>query len=612
MSSEQTPSSQEETPAVPTSSNVEETATTASEAAPATPSKVEPTETEQPTTEQPVADSASASVETTTPEASPAIAPATAQETTIQEGPAETTQPETTQQETAEQPAARPRVQLKPTIDPEAAKPKGTVAPAPPVASGETAEAGENASAADVSATVAPKAEPVDIPEASDIDDVTQAEIAAALASGDLDSVSTVVATTETEGEASESSAASATPAPAGETPVTTPPVSSTPKDESTLEPGEKLQGIVQSVHGEDIILNVGYRLDGLMNTKNFADGKVPKVGDTVDVVVDSVNQSEGLINVIQMTGAKKISGNWDAIVEGQIVECTVEKTNKGGLQVQISGLRGFMPASQIELGFVEDMAVYVGQKMQVKVLEVKPEKKNLVVSRKAILLEERKEAEAVAWVTLEEGQERQGTVKTLKDYGAFVDIGGVDGLLHVGEISWNRVNHPSDVLKVGQEITVKVISVDREKKKIGLGMKQMMANPWDLVETKFAQGTVVTGRVTKTTDFGAFVEIEEGVEGLVHISELDYKRVNQVTDVLKVNQEVEVQVLEVNKNKKRISLSVKALKPKPEAKEPRPKDEDLAPGQGQPYERKRKEPLKGGSSAGTGAGLFGNPSDFK
>ncbi len=380
------------------------------------------------------------------------------------------------------------------------------------------------------------------------------------------------------------------------------------PKDESTLSSGDKVKGVVQSVHADNIIVDLGYRSSGILAANQFPEGKAPAVGDKLDLVVEKVAPTEGLIYVNRTSGPRKLSGNWDAVAVDMVVECTVTKTNKGGLDVMDSGLRAFMPASQVDLGFHKDLDSFVGQKLQAKVTDVKPEKRNLIVSRRALLLEQRQENEAAAWEKLEVGQEIMGTVKTIKDYGAFVDLGGVDGLLHVAEITWNRIRHPSDVLAEGQQINVKILGLDPEKKKITLGMKQLLTNPWDHVETKYPKDATVTGKVTKIADFGAFVELEDQVEGMIHISELDHKRVGRVADVLKEGEEVTVKVLEVNKNKKRISLSLKALveKPKPVEKPVVEEPETPAP------PRKQAANLKGGSSSGTGRGLFGNPGDYR
>jgi small subunit ribosomal protein S1 len=274
----------------------------------------------------------------------------------------------------------------------------------------------------------------------------------------------------------------------------------------------------------------------------------------------------------------------------------------------------GFLPASQVDMHYVSDLEKYVGEKLTVKITEANRAKRNLIVSRRAYLQEERDASAQDIWGNLEVGQAKKGVVKTLKDYGAFIDIGGVDGFLHIGEMSWNRIRHPSDLLSEGQEVDVQILTLDRDRNRIGLGMRQLSQNPWDSATSKYAQGTAVSGKVTRTTDFGAFVELEPGVEGLVHISELDYRRVNKVTDMLNVGDEPELQVLEVDLGRKRISLSLKALKEKPPELDKKPEkksDEDLAPSAGEGYSRKRKGPLKGGTGGSEGGGLFGNPGDF-
>ena len=377
---------------------------------------------------------------------------------------------------------------------------------------------------------------------------------------------------------------------------------------EEELRPGLKLRGKVLSIYGENIILDLGTRASGILQTRQFDAGKLPVIGTLIDVVIERYQPAEGLIYLQPPRAVvTKPAGNWHEIAEGQVVDCMVVKSNKGGLEVSISNLRGFLPASQVELGFVSDTAQYVGQKLRVKITEVNPHKKNLIVSRRAFLEIARAEAREDLWKRLEVGQTHAGTVKTLKDYGAFVDIGGVDGLLHVADLSWNRVNHPRDVLAEGQQVEVQILALDREKSKVSLGMRQLTVNPWHDVAERYSPSQVVHGRVTRTSEFGAFVELEPGVEGLVHISELDHRRVHRVTDVLQVGQEIDVQVLSIDLDKKRISLSLKALIAKPEAA-PKKSDEDHAPSGGAGYERKRKGPLKGGGTGSGGGLLFGTP----
>lgn len=384
--------------------------------------------------------------------------------------------------------------------------------------------------------------------------------------------------------------------------------VADLPESEEQLEPGTKLKAKVQSVTADDVFCEVGFRSPGVLPARQFPQGKQPRVGEEFLVVVEKFDPENSVILVNLPKATRRAKGNWEELTVGQVVDCMVTKTNKGGLEVSIGPLRAFLPASQVDLGFAPALDTYVGKKLTVQVTEVNPAKRNLVVSRRIILIEERKEAAVSFWQQAEVGQQYTGTVKTIKDYGAFVDLGGADGFLHIGEMSWTRVKHPSEVLQEGAQVEVVVLSLDREKQKIGLGMRQLATNPWAGVEDRYPSGKTVSGRVTRVSDFGAFVELETGVEGLIHISELDHQRVRKVSDVVSVGQEIMMQVLEVLSDRQRISLSLKALKQKPE----KPKDEDLSPSLGQQYERKRKEPLRGGTSREGGGGLFGNPGDFK
>ena len=384
--------------------------------------------------------------------------------------------------------------------------------------------------------------------------------------------------------------------------------VSELPESEDQLESGTKLKAKVQSVTAEDVFCEVGFRSPGVLPARQFPQGKQPRVGEEFLVVVEKYDPENSVILVNLPKATRRAKGNWEELTVGQVVDCTVTKTNKGGLEVNIGPLRAFLPASQVDLGFAPALDTYVGKKLTVQITEVNPAKRNLVVSRRVILIEERKELAVNFWQQVEVGQQYTGTVKTIKDYGAFVDLGGADGFLHIGEMSWTRVKHPSEVLKEGTSVDVVVLSLDRDKQKIGLGMRQLATNPWAGVEDRYPTGKNVTGKVTRVSDFGAFVELETGVEGLIHISELDHQRVRKVTDLVNVGQEIEMQVLEVLPDRQRISLSLKALKQKPE----KPKDEDLAPSKGEQYERKRKEPLRGGTSSEGGGGLFGNPGDFR
>jgi small subunit ribosomal protein S1 len=323
---------------------------------------------------------------------------------------------------------------------------------------------------------------------------------------------------------------------------------------------GTKVKAKVLSVHGDSVIVDIGARSSGVVPTRNFEPSKLPAVGAYLDVVIEKYEAAEGLIELqLAKASVSKPAGDWHAVAEGQIVDCMVTKVNKGGLEVSVSHLRGFLPAGQVDLVFCSNLEQFVGQKLRVKVMEVNPHKKNLVVSRRSFLEIAVAELREEAWKTLEVGQKRNGKVKTLKDYGAFVDIGGVDGLVHVSEISWGRVTHPRDVLSEGQDVEVVILSIDKEKGKIGLGMKQLQASPWQGIMERYPPSSTVHGKVTKTTEFGAFVELEPGVEGLVHVSEMSWTKKNvHPGKIVSTSQEVEVQVLEVDPVKRRISLGLK------------------------------------------------------
>jgi predicted RNA-binding protein with RPS1 domain len=380
--------------------------------------------------------------------------------------------------------------------------------------------------------------------------------------------------------------------------------------DKKTVVQGTKVRGTVQAIHGGEVFLDAGLRHNVVLSLTQFPDDKHPNVGDQLDVIIDA-KDSDGLIKGRIPRGRHRSGGNWDSLAVGQVVDCLVSAVNKGGLQVTVSNLRAFLPASQVEIGFAGNLEGYIGQKLTVQVTEVNAKKRNLVVSRRALLQAERAEGEGEFWAKVEVGQDHSGTVKTLKDYGAFVNIGPVDGFLHIGEISWTRINHPKDVLTEGQTVDVKILKLDPEKKRISLGMKQLAQNPWTSAGETYAAERVVPGTVTRITEFGAFVELEPGLEGMVHISELAWRRVGSVGEVLKVGETHDFQVVEVDTKRKRVSLSLKALekRPEPPQSERSHTAEPEAPSEPR---RPRHENLRGGTgTSGSGGGMFGNPSDF-
>ena len=306
-----------------------------------------------------------------------------------------------------------------------------------------------------------------------------------------------------------------------------------------------------------------------------------------IEVVVDHFDTDEGLL-LLSLKGAA-VEASWENLRKGLIVEAKVTKANKGGVEVEVDGIRGFLPISQLDIGRVEEASSYIGQKLRVVVTEANQREKNLVVSRRDLLEQERAEQGVKTWSELEEGQVRPGVIRSLKDYGAFVDLGGVDGLLHVADMSWVRTSDVSTLVRVGQQVEVKILKIDRGANRISLGLKQLMPSPWDEVERKYARGMSLPGKVTRLMDFGAFVELEPGIEGLIHISELSPKRVVRVKDIVKEGQEVEVRILKIEPEAKKISLSLRPL-PAPVAGEP--VEDDDAPRAPRP---EPKVPLKGG-----------------
>jgi small subunit ribosomal protein S1 len=360
-------------------------------------------------------------------------------------------------------------------------------------------------------------------------------------------------------------------------------------------EGGQK-KGRVVRVHGDDVFVEVpGGRAPGMISLQQFPDG-APAVGSEVDVHIEGYDPANGLLRLTRKGAAQHV--DWSSVAEGMIVEARVTEVNKGGLAVEVNGIRGFMPISQIELFRVEDLNPYINQRLRCLVTEVNPAERNLVVSRRALLDKEREENREKLWNVLAEGQVYTGIVRSVKDFGAFIDLGGVDGLLHVGEMSWQRVQDAASVVQPGQSVKVVVLKLDRERRKVSLGMKQLQASPWDAAVDNYAIGSVVKGKVTRLMEFGAFVELEPGIEGLIHISELAPQRVRRVSDIVKPEQEVQVMVLSLEPGQRRIGLSLKAALPKEEApaeeeaeeeevevKPPRPRTTPLRGGIGDQYE---------------------------
>ena len=333
---------------------------------------------------------------------------------------------------------------------------------------------------------------------------------------------------------------------------------------------GSVVKGKVIAIEAGQAIIDVGYKMEGRIDLKEFANpGEEPElnVGDTVEVFLRQVENARGEA-VISREMARREEA-WDrlekAYADEERVDGAIFGRVKGGFTVDLGGAVAFLPGSQVDVRPVRDAGPLMGLKQPFQILKMDRRRGNIVVSRRAILEESRAEQRAEVIGNLTEGQEVDGVVKNITEYGAFVDLGGVDGLLHVTDMAWRRVNHPSEILTIGETIKVQVIKINKETHRISLGMKQLQDDPWDAVEAKFALDTVHTGRVTNITDYGAFVELEAGVEGLVHVSEMSWTKKNvHPGKIVSTSQEVEVMVLEIDSTKRRVSLGLKQTQRNP------------------------------------------------
>jgi predicted RNA-binding protein with RPS1 domain len=376
-----------------------------------------------------------------------------------------------------------------------------------------------------------------------------------------------------------------------------------------TSQPGLELEskrtGRVLRIHRDDVFIELGGREQGIAPLRQFA--QPPEPGAMVEVVVTRFNAEDGLYELSLPEMAADVE-DWSDLSEGMLVEARVTGHNTGGLECEVNHIRGFIPVSQIALYRVEDLAEFVDQKFNCLVTECNPNRGNLVLSRRAVLEKEREEARKQLLESLQPGQVCEGVVRKLMDFGAFVELGsGVDGLLHVSQLSWARVEHPREVLHEGQTIQVKIDRVDKDTGRISLGYREMQESPWARAAEHYPANSLVRARVTKLMEFGAFVQVEPGVEGLVHISELSHKRVWRTSDVVKEGDEVEVLVLSVDPAAQRMSLSMKQALPQPEPEKKQAEQElpETAPPPKKPRP-KSNEPLRGGLGGPSGGDRFG------
>ena len=374
------------------------------------------------------------------------------------------------------------------------------------------------------------------------------------------------------------------------------------------LTEGQRIAATVMKAHGEFVFVSLGGANEGVIPSLGFE--TLPEVGAALEVVVRGYLASEGLYEVTVPGSSVNVS-DWSDLNEGDVVEVMVTGANAGGLECKTGNIQGFIPASQAAEYRIETLADLVGQKLLCVVTEANERRGNLVLSHRAVLEREKKEKREERLANLEVGTAVEGVVRKILDFGAFVDIGGLDGLLHVSQLSWERVNHPSEILEVGQKIQVRIDKIDEATGKIGLSYRSLQDDPWEDIDARFPVGSVVHGSVTRIAEFGAFVRIATGVEGLVHISELAHHRVQNVGNVVQEGQEVDVKVLSVDPEQQRISLSLKAAlaeaAPAQDAaassgdagaavEEPRP----------EPILPKHRGPLKGGTGNSSSGQQFG------
>ncbi|MZP41713.1 bifunctional 4-hydroxy-3-methylbut-2-enyl diphosphate reductase/30S ribosomal protein S1 [Heliobacterium gestii] len=334
------------------------------------------------------------------------------------------------------------------------------------------------------------------------------------------------------------------------------------------MEEGQLITGIVVKVSHDEVLVDVAGKSEGVIPMRELATripssaSDIVKVGDEVKVVILKAESEDGTLVLSRRRAIEreKVVALQEVKDRGDIITGEVIAVVKGGLRVDV-GVIGFVPASQVERGYVENLEKYIGQTLRMKIMEIDTRRNNAVLSQKVVLEEEYKEARTKTWEEIEEGQTRRGAVRRLTDFGAFVDLGGVDGLLHVSEMSWGRIKHPSEVVKEGDVIDVYVLKVDREKEKVSLGLKQVLPNPWSTVTEKYPIDSIITVTVVRLTPFGAFAELEPGVDGLIHISQLADRRVNKPEDVVSVGEQVKVKVLDIKEAERRISLSMRAAK---------------------------------------------------
>lgn len=369
------------------------------------------------------------------------------------------------------------------------------------------------------------------------------------------------------------------------------------------IEIDTKRPATVVRIHGDNVFFSLGGRNEGVASLREFKEE--PSIGDNMEVAVTRFNNDDGLYE-LKVAGSAVNVQDWSDIVEGTVVEARITGSNSGGLECTVGNIRGFIPASQIAMYRVEDFEEFHDQKLPCVITEANERRGNLVLSARALAEREREEKREQLLESMAVGDVMDGVVSNVRDFGAFVDLGGIDGLVHISKLSWDRVAHPSEVLEEGQKVRVKIEKVDPQTGKISLSYRDLLDHPWTGADAKFPVGTSVRGVVTRVAKFGAFVRVAPGIEGLVHISELAHHRVVQVTNVVNEGDEVEVKIVSVDPQNQRMALSIKAAQPVPESVNQQAKDDEPDEPPREMAVPKRKGPLKGGTSRPSGGDQFG------
>jgi small subunit ribosomal protein S1 len=330
---------------------------------------------------------------------------------------------------------------------------------------------------------------------------------------------------------------------------------------------GSIVPGKVLEVRSNEVLVDIGYKSEGVIDGHEFADIATVNVGDQFDVLLDQIEDDSGMVILSKEKAEQKIQ--WEKVLksceEGSTVMGIIRSRVKGGMIVDVAGVDAFLPGSQVDVSPVHNVDALVGNEFEFRVLKINEERRNIILSRRELIEERLRVKKRELLATIESGQGRKGMVKNITDFGVFVDLGGLDGLLHITDMSWGRIKHPSEMVKVGEEIEVMILDVDLEKERVSLGLKQRTANPWEGIETKFPVGSRLRGKVVNLVPYGAFVELEEGVEGLVHVSEISWtKRIARASDVLAIGDEVDVVVLSINTDEQKIALGMRQTEANP------------------------------------------------